>query len=307
MTNLKTKTAAASLMLIIAAAIWGASFVVMKNTLDVLPTNTILAVRFSIGALGLSFMLVRYRRSLCGRLLIHGALVGAALYAAFAIQTYGLALTTVGENAFITAIYVVLVPLLMWGLRRKRPSANELIAALLCLAGIGVLSLGGAGALSGKMLGYGLTLLSGVLFALHICLVGVFTDDGDNIMMLTCLQFMFAALFAWTASLLFEAPAVSITPDTWLSLAYVGIAATLIALLFQNIGIKYASPSYASLFLCLEAPFGCIFGVMFLGEKLELRMIVGCAIIVAGLALAQIKKRTNKSPTDKTTGTEVNL
>ena len=61
MTNLKTKTAAASLMLVIAAAIWGASFVVMKNTLDVLPTNTILAVRFSIGALGLSFMLVKYQ------------------------------------------------------------------------------------------------------------------------------------------------------------------------------------------------------------------------------------------------------
>ena len=212
-----------------------------------------------------------------------------------------------GRKRFYHGNLCVLVPLLMWGLRRKRPSANELIAALLCLAGIGVLSLGGAGALSGKMLGYGLTLLSGVLFALHICLVGVFTDDGDNIMMLTCLQFMFAALFAWTASLLFEAPAVSITPDTWLSLAYVGIAATLIALLLQNIGIKYASPSYASLFLCLEAPFGCIFGVMFLGEKLELRMIVGCAIIVAGLALAQIRKRTNKSPTDKTTGTEVNL
>ena len=61
MTNLKTKTAAASLMLIIAAAIWGASFVVMKNTLDVLPTNTILAVRFSIGALGLSFMAIQVR------------------------------------------------------------------------------------------------------------------------------------------------------------------------------------------------------------------------------------------------------
>lgn len=305
----------ASIMLIGAAFIWGVSFVMMKNSLDAMPPNLILAIRFSVGALGLSFALIKYRRELSWRVVAYGALTGFFLYAGFTSQTYGLQYTTVGKNAFITGVYVVIVPVFAWLILKKRPKPMLVIAALLCFAGLGLVSLGGetgaaaekslsifGATLSGgslELFGDGLTLVSGIFFALHIVFVDKYAEKNVNMLVLTCLQFTFCAIYSWTNTLLTETmPSFATLPTSvWLSIAYVALLATLLAQTLQNIGIKNAQSSYASLLLCLEAPFGSLAAIVILHEKPTISTIIGFVVICAAMVLAQLepKKKTSQA------------
>ncbi len=284
--NEKARRALANCMLLVTGAIWGGGFVVMKNALDSISTNYLLAIRFTIGALGLSYTLFSKKRPLEERTLLGGLITGFCLYAAFAVQTYGLMYTTAGKNALITAVYVVLVPLALWVWKGLRPTKQVIAAALLMLFGIALLSLHGEG---GVNIGDVLTLLCGALYAVHICAVDNFADL--DVMQLTCLQFAFAAGFAWLGGLCFETFPASFTPSMIGELAYCGIAATLLALTMMNMGIKYASPTYASLFMSTESAFGCLFGVILLGEIFTGRMALGCLLILIALVLSQLPQK----------------
>lgn len=284
--NGKTRRGLANCMLLITGAIWGGGFVVMKNALDSISTNYLLAIRFTMGALGLSYTLFSKKHPLETRTLLGGLITGFCLYAAFATQTYGLMYTTAGKNALITAVYVVLVPIALWIWKGLRPNRRVLGAALMMLGGIALLSLQGEG---GVNIGDILTLLCGILYAVHILSVDSFSDR--NVMQLTCLQFAFAAGFAWLGGLSFETFPKSFTPSMLWELAYCGIAATLLALTMMNVGIKYASPTYASLFMSTESAFGCLFGVIFLQEAFTGRMAVGCLFILLALVLSQLPEK----------------
>ena len=283
MLNEKARRLLANCMLLVTGAIWGGGFVVMKNALNSISTNYLLAIRFTIGALGLSYTLFSKKHPLEKRTLLGGLITGFLLYGAFAVQTYGLMFTTAGKNALITAVYVVLVPLVLWVWKGLRPSGRVIAAALLMLFGIALLSLHGEG---GVNIGDMLTLLCGALYAVHICAVDNFADL--DVMQLTCLQFAFAAGFAWLGGLCFETFPARFTPSMLWELAYCGLAATLLALTMMNVGIKYASPTYASLFMSTESAFGCLFGVIFLGELFTGRMAAGCLLILAALVFSQL-------------------
>lgn len=280
--TVKTKTVLANFMMLFAAAIWGLSFVIMKTTLDDIPTNTILALRLSAGALGLCFTLFRNKLTL--KKIGYGAVTGAALYSAFAFQTYGLAGTTASKNAFITVIYVVLVPVFNWFFKKERPSVRILVSALLCFLGIGLLTL-----TDRLTVGYGdaLTLICGCLFAMHIVLIGLFEKKCD-IMFLTFMQFFFSAVFAWGAAVITEPMPVVIPQGSVPSLLYLCFGSTLLGFTLQNIGIKLSKPSVAALILSTESMFACFFGVLLLGELMTVRMWTGAAVIIVSLVLAQI-------------------
>ncbi len=279
-----TKRKLANMALLITGMIWGSGFVVMKNTLDSVSTNYILAIRFTIAALGLSYTLFK-KGAVTPEKLRAGANLGLYIYAAFAVQTYGLMYTTAGKNALITAFYVVLVPLLLWIVQKRRPEGKIWAAAAMMMIGIALLTTDGGGSIN---IGDLLTLCCSLGFAVHIVLVDGYAQRFD-LMQLTCLQFWFSALYGWAAALLFEQPPANIGGDTAFALAYCGIVCTLIGLTLQNIGVKYASPEYATLFLSTESAFGCIFGVVFLHEAMTARMIAGGVMVVAALALSQVE------------------
>ena len=283
--NEKTKRALANAALLLTGAIWGGGFVVMKNALESIPVNYLLAIRFAIGAAGLGFSLFRGRQKLTRSLLLHSAIVGLLLYLSFAVQTYGLVFTTAGKSALITAVYVVLVPLFGWILYKKRPEGRILIAAGVMLLGIALLSWPGKSRVN---IGDMMTLICGVLYAVEIMAVDRYGQNVD-IFQFSCLQFAFAAAFALIPALLFEKFPASWTPDMLGAMAYCGLAATLIAMTLMNIGIRYASPNYASLFMSTESAFGFIFGVLFLQERMNLRMAVGCASVLMALVLSQLQ------------------
>ena len=133
----------ASPIIVLATIIWGSSFVVMKNSVDVLPTFWLLAIRFSFAALVLALVFWKRWKVLDKHYLIGGTVMGLCLFVAYAFQTFGLARTTPGKNAFLTAVYCVIVPFLYWIIARRRPDRFNVIAALLCIAGIGLCPLPG--------------------------------------------------------------------------------------------------------------------------------------------------------------------
>ena len=279
----------ASPLIVLATIIWGSSFVVMKSSVDVLPTFWLLAIRFTFAALVLAVVFIRRWKVLDKQYLIGGTVMGFCLFVAYTFQTFGLEQTTSGKNAFFTAVYCVIVPFLYWIIARRRPDKFNVLAAFLCIAGIALVSVTGSNA-SAFNFGDVLTLIGGFFFAAHIGAVAKYSE-GRDIFILTTLQFASFAVFSWIGVLITR-PALDVAVfDSSLifSLAYLVIFASCGALLFQNIGQKYTAPSTAAVLLSLEAPFGVLFSILFADERPTPLMFVGFALIFLAVVCSETK------------------
>ena len=257
-----------------AALIWGSSFFVMKDAVSGVPVFLLLAIRFTVGCALLSLIFWKKWKHCKGRLLLHGAVVGVLLFAAYTAQTYGLKDTTPGKNAFLTAVYCVLVPFVNWLLLRRRPTRWNWIAAVMCLGGIGLVSLDGSLTMNR---GDALTLLGGVFYALHLVAVSRYGEEDDAVL-LTTVQFGTSALCCWLCCGLFERiPAFP--QNAWAELIYLAVFATTIALLLQNVGQSVTPAAQASILLSLESVFGVLFSVICYGETVTLRLVAGFVLI----------------------------
>ena len=257
-----------------AALIWGSSFFVMKDAVSGIPVFLLLAIRFTVGCGLLSLLFWKKWRQCSRRLMWHGAVVGVLLFAAYTTQTYGLKGTTPGKNAFLTAVYCVLVPFVNWLLLRRRPNGWNWLAAVMCLGGIGLVSLDGNLSINQ---GDGLTLVGGVFYALHLVAVSRFGEEDDPVL-LTTVQFGASAVCCWACSLLFET--VPVFPENaWAELIYLAVFATTAALLLQNVGQSVTPAAPAAILLSLESVFGVLFSVICYGETVTLRLALGFALI----------------------------
>ena len=277
-------------MLFAAAFIWGSSFFIMKNALDALPVQYLLAIRFTMGAVLLALICGKRWKSLMTRdYLWRGAVIGACLYLAYSIQTYGLALTTPSKNAFLTAVYCVLVPFLYWLVAKVRPDRYNILAAVLCVTGVGLVSLNGDLSIN---LGDLLTLACAVFYASHIVTVAKLSA-GKDIYLLTTFQFAFAALYAWIGGALTEDfPAAALAdPEVILPMAYLGVMATTVALLFQNVGQVNSDPASAAVILSLESVFGVLCSVVFYHDAVTVRLLMGFVLIFVAVVCSETKFR----------------
>lgn len=277
---------AARPLIVVATLIWGSTFFIMKDTLDDVDLMFLLAFRFTFAAVLLALVFWKKWRGVDRSYWWRGGVMGILLFGAYAVQNYGLMGTTPGKNAFFTAVYCVIVPFLYWLVDRKRPDRFHVLAALLCIAGIGLVSWDGGLALSW---GDGMTLLGGLLFACHIIAVSKFSQ-GRDIFLLTVIQFASTAACCWVGALVTRGiPAHGLPGRAWLVLLYLAVAATTLALLFQNVGQKYTSPSAAAVLLALEAPFGVAFSVVFTAESPTPFMYLGFALIFVAVVCSETK------------------
>lgn len=283
----KTMKLLAKPMLFAAALIWGTSFFIMKNTLDVMPVFYLLAVRFTVGAGLLALVCWKKWREFTPDYLWRGAVIGEFLFLAYSIQTFGLSLTTPSKNAFLTAVYCVIVPFLTWAVLRIRPDGYNIAAALLCITGVGLVSLNGELAVNAGDL---LTLLCAVFYASHIVAVAK-VSSGKDITLLTVFQFAFAALYAWICGVCTETfPAAALTdPALLLPMAYLCVMATTVALLFQNVGQFWSDPASASVILSLESVFGVASSVIFYGDEVTVQLLAGFALIFVAVVCSETK------------------
>lgn len=276
-------------LLVLTAFIWGTGFVVMKNTVDSVPPAAIIFIRYTIAALLTAVLFRKRLHGLTREDVKRGALVGFLLSAAYIVQTIGLSMTTAGKNAFLTTVYVLLVPFGCYAIFKEKLGKANFIAAGLMLAGIGCLSLDGES--GGLNLGDFLTLLCGVLFAAHIMAVERCQRKTDTYALIV-LQFAFSAAFALVYSLFFErGMPVAMELSTVGGLVYLAVFSTTIAMSLQNIGQSMAPASHAAILLSLESVFGALASWLLLGETLTGIMVLGFAIIFAALVVNSLKTK----------------
>ena len=273
-------------LLLLTALIWGCAFAVVKNALDSFPPGAIIAMRYLIAAAITGILFRRHLKKLTRGDVARGALVGLLLFGAYIVQTTGLQYTTAGKNAFLTTVYVLLVPFGCALLFHQKLQKSNLIAAVMMLVGIGLLSLDGQG--GGLNPGDILTLICGFLFAGHIIAVEQ-CQKKTNTYALIVLQFAFCALYAGLYNRIFErGMPLAFTPGSIGGLLYIAVFSTTIGMSLQNIGQSMAPASHAVILLSLESVFGVLFSCLLLGEKVTLQMGVGFAIIFAALLVSEL-------------------
>lgn len=280
----KTKKVLADLLLLSTAVIWGGGFIAVKTSLDTVTPLYMIAFRFLIASGAVCLLFCKRIPQLKLETIKYGVIPGVFMFLAFLFQTIGMKYTTASKNAFLTAVNVIIVPFVYWVIKKKMPRVKNIAAAAISLVGVGLLTLGKGDA--GMNLGDLLTLICSAFYALHIVSVGILSKKYNPID-LTLIQMVTAAILGVISALIFEPFPTGIDQTAVGGVLYLGLVSTFLAFLFQNLGQKYTSSSHASILLCLESPFGCIFSVIFLSERLTPQMLMGCVIILFAVLLSE--------------------
>lgn len=282
---MKNYSVLGKLALLAATLFWGTSFIVLKDTLDVVPPNYLLALRFTGASLALGIIFWKRLQGITKQMLWQGCVIGIFLFLAYFWQTIGLQRTTPGKNAFLSAGYCVMVPFMLWLIRGPRPDRYNVAAAVLCLAGIGLLSLNGDFSVG---LGDLFSVIGGVFFGCHMIALGKFLKEKDPVVM-TILQFAAAAICFWITSFLMEGAPAVLPAQAILPIGYMTVFCTAVTLLLQNFGQKHTEPAAAAILLSLEAVFGAMFSLLFGKETLTVQVGLGFVTIFVSVIISETK------------------
>ncbi|MEH7224486.1 DMT family transporter [Bacillus sp. JJ1566] len=281
--------------LTIVAIIWGSGFVASAVSLDHFTPYQILAIRFLIGVILLSLVFFKKLKNIKKSTIIKGSVIGIFLYLAFALQTVGLVYTTPSKNAFLTAVNVVIVPIIAFFIFKRKMDKFELLGAVLAVTGIGVLSLQLSG---GVNFGDILTLLCAVGFAFHIFYTAQFVKDEDPVL-LTVIQMAAATVLGFIVVLFKGETSFAPSFEGVSAVLYLGVFSTTIAFLLQTVAQKFTTETNAAIILSTEAFWGMIFSVIILSEVLTVRMIIGAIIILLAIILSETKLKFLKKKSYK--------
>lgn len=281
------KKLVSSLLLVLAALIWGTAFVAQRLGMTYAGPLTFNGVRCIIGALVLLPVALIFRPSAPKdgkKTLLAGFLCGLALFAATNLQQIGLTTTDAGKTGFITTFYIVLVPVLGLFLRKKTGAATWLAVAI-ALGGLYCLCMkpGRMGVASGDLLVLGCAFF----FAVQILVIDRFVQVVDGIM-LSCIQFAVDGVLSLIVALIVEKPDFSMVFLGWGPLLYCGVLSCGVAYTCQILGQKNLHPTVASLLMSLESAFAVLGGWLILHEKLSRRELLGCALMLAAVLLVQL-------------------
>lgn len=278
----RTDRIKADIVLLIVAAVWGGGFVAQRFGSQHVGFFVFGAARYIVGAL---VMLPFVRRmSIPRKWLPWTIFTGAVLFAASALQQAGIATTTAGNAAFITGLYVVIVPILMAVITRKPAPGITWIAAVIAVIGTLFLSTGGKLALASGDL---LELIGAFMWACHLILISKLSPK-INVIQFSLVQYVVAGCLSLIAGLVFELPTFGGLSQAWLAVAYAGIISTAIGFTGQVWGQQHAPAADAALILSMEAVFAALSGYLFLSERFTPIQTLGCILIFGAVLLAQL-------------------
>ncbi|KIL72312.1 DMT family transporter [Bacillus badius] len=272
-------------MLLITAIVWGSGFVVTAIALDYLNAYQVMAGRFVLATLILIVLFGYKFKTFSKPVIWKGAVLGTILYIAFALQTVGLEYTTPSKNAFLTAVNVVVVPLIAYLVYKRRLDRYEVAGSFIAITGIGFLSLQGPLTIN---IGDALSLACAVAFAFDIFYTNRFVQKEDAIS-LTIMQFFTASLISVIVVLIRGDIPHTVEKEALYSIAYLAVFSTTLAYLFQNIAHQYTTATKAAIILSMESFFGMLLSVLFLNEVLTARMAIGATLIMAAILIAEAK------------------
>lgn len=272
----------ANLCCLIVALIWGGGFVATEMALTTFTPFAMLLVRF-VGAAILAWIPVFVTKGKLNKdTLKIGITSGVMLFLAFTFQTIGLSMTTAGMNAFLTACNVVFVPFIVWTVYRKKPDLIVFFASLLCLAGIGCLSLNGGGFNLG--MGDILTLICAFFFGAQI--VSLYRAGDCDVWVLNAVQLSTAAICSIPLGLMTSWPTEIGWTGVW-SMFYSIVMATFVSYLLQTVAQQYTTPAATSILLATESLWGNLLSILFLHEPTSAIMLLGGLMIFSSVILVE--------------------
>ena len=290
-----------SLILLLTAAIWGVAFVAQSVGMDYVGPFTFLFARSVIGGIVLlpvvavlhkngpsrTHETAEEKRRARKTLVLGGVCCGTALCFASIFQQIGLLYTTVGKSGFLTACYILIVPLLGLLFGRK---CGRLVWCGVALAIVGLYFLCLTDGLSVNF-GDLLTFICAILFSVHIMVIDHFSPLTDSVKM-SCIQFFVCAVIAGAGMLLFEQPSLSAVLAAWKPVLYAGALSSGAAYTLQISGQKGMNPTVASLIMSRESVISVLAGWIILHQTLSGREILGCVLMFAAIILAQLPDKS---------------
>lgn len=284
-----------SLLLALTALVWGVAFVSQKSGGDAVGCFTFNAIRSFIGGIVLiPLVIFTVKKEKKESFDLKGAIWGGIccgfmLFVASNLQQIGIKYTSAGKAGFITALYIIIVPILSI-LLGKKMTLRIWLGAAAAVVGMYFLCVSGGEWLT---LGNGALFLSSVWFAFHILVIDRFAEKHSGVL-LSCVQFFTCAVLSAVMIPFYESPSVSNVLSGYIPILYAGVMSCGVGYTLQIIGQKNMNPTVASLILSLESVFAVIAGGILLGEVLSLREIIGCVIMFAAIIFVQLPERKSK-------------
>lgn len=292
---MKREQVRGSLLLLLAAIIWGSAFVSQSVGMEYVGPFTFNCVRSLIGGIVLIPCIAFLNRgkskkkmmaSEKKRLLLGGICCGIALTTGSTLQQFGIMYTTVGKAGFITAFYIIIVPILGM-LLGKKCGMSVWISVVIALAGLYFLCI-----TDGFSIGKGdiYVFLCALAFSVHILVIDYFTQFNDGVKM-SCIQFFICGIICFVPMMLFEHPEIGTILLAWKPILYAGVMSCGVAYTLQIVGQKHMNPTVASLILSLESVTSVIAGFFVLHQNLSQRELIGCVLMFIAIILAQLPQK----------------
>lgn len=294
------KQAISAAELLLTAFIWGVAFVAQSVGMDYIGPFTFNCVRSIIGGLVLIPLVVilgkknraektaeeakEYKKNT----VIGGICCGICLCVASNFQQFGIMHTTVGKAGFITALYIIIVPIL--GIfMKKRVAPIVWVSSVIAVIGFYLLSISGQVSIN---MGDILVLICAVLFSVHILVIDYFSPKGEGVT-ISCIQFFTSGILCGILMFLFENPQIKDILAAYLPILYAGVMSCGVAYTLQIVGQKNMDPTVASLILSLESVFSALAGWLILGQGLSGKELIGCSLVFVAVLLAQMPQKSN--------------
>ena len=293
-----SKNLRGSIILIITALIWGTAFVAQSTAMDQIGPLMFVFSRFLLGgAVLVPFVfLLNKKRVASGAVseskqrentrfsIKAGMICGIGLFGGTTLQQYGLITTSAGKSAFITALYIIVVPVVGIFIGKK-VNRNVWVSVVVAIIGFYLLCIkSGFSIATGDVL----CLLSAFAFTFQILSIDHFTESGADPVTLSCTEFFTVAAIVFLPMLFFEGFHMKLIQDAAFSIFYCGVMSSGVAYTLQVIGQRDTEPALATLLMSLESVFAALSGWIFLHEQMTVREFIGCALVFAAVIVAQL-------------------
>ena len=280
-------------ILLLATIAWGASFFILKGTINEYPPMYVIGFRFLSASVILTLIFIKKIIKISRRTFLRGATLGVFMGLAYITQTYGLTGTTPATNAFLTSLYCILCPFFLWLFFKVVPKTKHVVSAVICLGGLALIAFSSGNEGQNTFLGCLLTIAGAIFFCAQLVFIDKFQKEDNDTITLLIVQLATASLMVLALSFITEFPTYGIDgmifkKEHLFNVIYLTVACTILAPLFQMIGQKLTTPNQASIILCFEAVFGAIFSVAFGAEELSLMLALGFVVIFISVFITEI-------------------
>ena len=295
---MNNKNIKGNVILMITALIWGSAFVAQSVGMEHVGPFTFITARYIIGGIFLIPCMIllnkinksnvkKYEKSDRKNLIVGGILCGIALFVASSFQQIGIEYTTVGKSGFITALYIIIVPILGMFFKKK-VQGRVWISVVIALIGLYLLSINESFKISNGDL---LILMCAFCFSIHILIIDKYSPIVDGVKM-SCIQFFVAGILGVIPMYIFENPNIYNLLQAYSPILYAGVMSSGVAYTLQIIGQKYTSPVMATLIMSLESVFAALSGWIILGEVFSIKEFCGCVLVFVAIIFAQLPKKS---------------